>query len=141
MTEQKQMEEEQQQLAEQMGMLEVTPDNPLYSDFDQIRAAGIRATALTQRILTFSRQQRIEMKPIHISRVISDFVAILRRIIGERIDIQLQLASDLPVVQADVSQIEQILLNLVINARDAIEGNGTITITTALVRPEDTDFP
>lgn len=81
------------------------------------------------------------IKPIHISRVISDFVAILRRIIGERIDIQLQLASDLPVVQADVSQIEQILLNLVINARDAIEGNGTITITTALVRPEDTDFP
>lgn len=174
LTERKQMEEEQQQLAEQlfqsqkleaigaltsgiahdlnnllvpiigfaeMGMLEVTPDNPLYSDFDQIRAAGIRATALTRRILTFSRQQRMEMKPIHISRVISDFVAILRRIIGERIDIQLQLASDLPPVQADVSQIEQILLNLVINARDAIEGNGTITITTAFVSPEDTDFP
>ncbi|WP_322814472.1 sensor histidine kinase [Chloroflexus sp.] len=81
------------------------------------------------------------MKLTHISRVVGDFVAILRRIIGERIDIQLQLASDLPPVQADVNQIEQILLSLVIKARDAIEGNGTITITTVSVQVGDAEFP
>ncbi|WP_322495685.1 ATP-binding protein [Chloroflexus sp.] len=118
----------------EMGLLEAPPDSELYADFDQIRAAGIRATALTRQILAFSRRQRFEMKPVNLNQIISDFAGILRRLIGERIAIHLNLSPHLWPIVADAGQIEQVLLNLVINARDAIEGNGAITITTAPVR-------
>ncbi|GIV90343.1 MAG: hybrid sensor histidine kinase/response regulator [Chloroflexus sp.] len=117
----------------ELGMLQLTPSSELYTDFDQIRAAGIRATALTRQILAFSRRQRLEPKPVNLNQVISDFIGILRRLIGERITIHLQLAPSLPLTHADPGQLEQVLLNLVINARDAIEGYGTITISTASV--------
>ncbi|WP_322488381.1 ATP-binding protein [Chloroflexus sp.] len=118
----------------EMGLLEAPPDSELYADFDQIRAAGIRATALTRQILAFSRRQRLEMKPVNLNQIISDFAGILRRLIGERIAIHLQLNPYLWPIIADTGQIEQVLLNLVINARDSIEGSGAITISTAPVR-------
>ncbi|MCX7859613.1 MAG: PAS domain-containing protein [Chloroflexus sp.] len=118
----------------EMGMLEAPPESDLYTDFDQIRAAGIRATALTRQILAFSRRQRIEMKPVNLNQIISDFAGILRRLIGERITIHLHLSPNLLPIMADAGQIEQVLLNLVINSRDAIEGSGAITIATASAR-------
>lgn len=120
----------------EMGMLEVPSQSELYQDFDQIRAAGIRATALTRQILAFSRHQQLELKPVNLNQTVGEFAPILRRLIGERIRIQLHLAPMLPLVMADTSQMEQILLNLVINARDAIEKQGTITITTFSLRIE-----
>ncbi len=112
----------------EMGLLEAPPQSALYHDFDQIRAAGIRATALTRQILSFSRRQQLELKPVNLNQVIGDFVPILQRLIGERIRIQLNLTPILAPIMADAGQLEQILLNLVVNARDAIEGRGTITI-------------
>ncbi|MGB9737464.1 MAG: hybrid sensor histidine kinase/response regulator [Chloroflexus aggregans] len=117
----------------ELGMVTVPPTSELYTDFDQIRAAGIRATALTRQILAFSRRQRLEPKPVNLNQVIDEFVGILRRLIGERITIHLQLAPTLPLTQIDPGQLEQVLLNLVINARDAIEGYGMITISTTSV--------
>ncbi|WP_298815150.1 hybrid sensor histidine kinase/response regulator [Chloroflexus sp.] len=118
----------------EMGLLEAPPESELYHDFDQIRAAGIRATALTRQILAFSRRQQLELKPVHLNQIISEFGSILRRLIGERIRILLDLNPALPTILADTGQIEQILLNLVINARDAIEGQGAITIATSPVQ-------
>ncbi len=118
----------------EMGLLEAPPDSELSADFDQIRAAGIRATALTRQILAFSRRQRIEMKPVNLNQIISDFAGILRRLIGARITIHLHLSPHLWPIIADAGQIEQVLLNLVINARDAIDGSGAITIATAPVQ-------
>lgn len=121
----------------EIGMLEAPPEGELYANFDQIRAAGIRATALTRQILAFSRRQRLELKLINLNQVISDFAGILRRLIDKRITIDLHLSPNLLPIMADAGQIEQVLLNLVINARDAISGNGTVTITTSLVRIDE----
>jgi CheY-like chemotaxis protein len=95
-----------------------------------ISDAGERAAALTQQLLAFSRKQVLRPDVISLNSVVADMTALLERLIGEQITIELDLDPDLAPTEADRSKLDQVLLNLVVNARDAIAGNGTITIST-----------
>ena len=100
---------------------------------EQIQMAGQRATSLTRQLLAFSRKQMLAPKILNVHSVVSDMEKILRRLIGE--DIQLETASpaDLWLVKADRSQIEQVIMNLAVNARDAMPTGGRLTIETGNV--------
>jgi two-component system, cell cycle sensor histidine kinase and response regulator CckA len=101
----------------------------------QIREAGERAAQLTRQLLAFSRQQVIEPAILDINAIITDTFKLLRRLIGEDVQLVTRLAQDLGHVVADPGQIQQIVMNLAVNARDAMPGGGTLLIET-----ENTSF-
>jgi PAS domain S-box-containing protein len=103
----------------------------------QIKQAAERAAALTQQLLAFSRQQVMEPKIINLNQTVEEMVDMLRRVIGEDVQLQTFLADQLGQVQADPSQMEQVLLNLVVNARDAMPQGGVLTIETTNVYLDD----
>jgi len=100
------------------------------SDVEEIIKAADRATSLTKQLLSFSRQQIQEIGPIDVNTLIEEMAAILRRIIGDDVQLITALAVDLPRVRGDHAQLEQLVLNLVVNARDAVSGNGVVRIET-----------
>jgi two-component system, cell cycle sensor histidine kinase and response regulator CckA len=97
---------------------------------DEILRSGQRAAALTRQLLAFSRQQVLEPKIIQLNAVVADMERLLRRVIGEDIELNTSAASDLNRVKADQGQLEQVLLNLAVNARDAMPSGGRLSITT-----------
>jgi two-component system cell cycle sensor histidine kinase/response regulator CckA len=121
----------------ELAMLNLAPNNQLRVNLKQIIAAGERAARLTRQILAFSRKQALEMQSLDLNQLISEFEPMLRRLIGEDIDLQTQLATDLPSINADEGQFEQVLLNLVVNARDALPEGGTLVIETTAVVLDD----
>jgi two-component system, cell cycle sensor histidine kinase and response regulator CckA len=100
---------------------------------DQIRTAAQRAAALTRQLLAFSRKQILAPSVISIESVVSDMEKILRRLIGEDIQLETHSVADLWMVRADRSQIEQVIMNLAVNARDAMPKGGRLTLETANV--------
>ncbi len=98
-----------------------------------IRQAGEQAAALTQQLLAFSRRQIVQPRVLDVNRVVSDLARMLQRVIGEDVDLRTDLAADIPHVRADPRQIEQVLMNLAVNARDAMPQGGTLRIETATV--------
>src|SRR3984893_14648346 len=96
----------------------------------EIRAAGERAAALTQQLLAFSRHQILRPAVMSLNSAVLEMTSMLERLIGEGITIELQLDAELQPTEADRSKIDQVLLNLALNARDAMAGNGTMTIST-----------
>ncbi|MGZ8474203.1 MAG: response regulator [Candidatus Deferrimicrobiaceae bacterium] len=116
--------------------------DPARREVGEIHKAGERAAALTRQLLAFSRKQMMESKPIRLNEIVSGMVAMLRRLIGENVALATSLAPEPWIVVADPGQVEQVVLNLAVNARDAMPSGGTITISTenvALVAPEDRD--
>ena len=107
--------------------------DPTRSQVEQIRKAGERATALTQQLLAFSRKQMIQPKPINLNEVVAGTETMLRRLVGEDIELRTALDPSLGVVMADPGQIDQILMNLAANARDAMPKGGWLSIETANV--------
>jgi two-component system, cell cycle sensor histidine kinase and response regulator CckA len=103
---------------------------PLRRNAEQIRAASQRAAALTQQLLAFSRKQILAPKVLNVHAVVTDLEKILRRVIGEDIELRTSSAADLWLIKADRSQIEQVIMNLAVNARDAMPTGGTLTIET-----------
>jgi len=101
---------------------------PAREDLAAVRDAGRRAATLTRQLLAFSRRQRLEMRPVQLDEVVRAFAPMLSRLIGEEVAVRLDLAIGLRPVAADPSQLEQILMNLALNARDAMPGGGTLTI-------------
>ena len=99
----------------------------------QVTAASERAANLTRQLLAFSRKQVMQSQPLVLNDVIADLTKMLRRIIGEHIDLQCRYGAQLPYVQADAGMIEQVLVNLTVNARDAMPCGGQLLITTELV--------
>ena len=102
-------------------------------DLEEIIKAAGRAAALTKQLLSFSSRHVMETVSIDLNLLIVDMVTMLRRVIGEDIDLTMSLAAELSAVRADRSQLEQVVMNLVLNARDAIGGGGTVQLETATV--------
>jgi PAS domain S-box-containing protein len=108
-------------------------DDPLWSTVNEIRRAGQRAAELTQQLLAFSRRQVIEPRPLNLNRLIGETLDMLQRLVGEDIELVTTLEPALGAVMADRSSLHQVLMNLAVNARDAMSGGGRLTIETANV--------
>ena len=108
-------------------------EHPSHEMVSRIYQAGIRARELTRQLLAFSRKQLLEMHVVDMNSVVSGFDKLLRRVIGEDIELRLTLGDQAIFVKADTSQLEQVLMNLGVNARDAMPDGGTLTIETNIV--------
>jgi two-component system cell cycle sensor histidine kinase/response regulator CckA len=117
----------------ELAMNRVPAGDPLRSDLQEIRKAGQRAADLTQQLLAFSRKQMMQPRVIALNTVVADMERMLRRLIGEDIELSTHLAPDLRPIKADPSQIAQAIVNLALNARDAMPDGGRLTIETANV--------
>ncbi|OGR16222.1 MAG: hypothetical protein A2X81_00635 [Desulfobacterales bacterium GWB2_56_26] len=113
-----------------LGLRELTAGSKLHADLTQVKKAAKRAADLTRKILAFSRQQVLELSVLDLNVVIVEFNQMLRRMIGEDVLLQTFLSSTLDPVKADRGQIEQVLMNLAINSRDAMPGGGKLSIET-----------
>jgi PAS domain S-box-containing protein len=111
----------------------MSPENPLWQHVQRISETGERATRLTKQLLAFSRQEVIEPHVLNLNSVVGDMSKMLRRIIGEDIELVTDLVEEPWPVSADPTQVDQVVLNLAVNARDAMPQGGTLTIKTANV--------
>ena len=115
-------------------LVERLPDgDPLRRNAEQIQMASQRASSLTRQLLAFSRKQMLAPKILNVQSVVAEMEKILRRLIGEDVQLETSSAPDLGLIKADRSQIEQVILNLAVNARDAMPQGGRLTIETANV--------
>ncbi len=105
-------------------------DNPVREDIQEIYEAGTRAAGLTKQLLAFSRKQIVKPRVLSINQTLQEMDKLLHRVIGEDIALETTLDKDLGLVEADPSQIEQILVNMAVNSRDAMEKGGKLTIET-----------
>ncbi len=115
----------------QMLARKIERDNPLHEYIVEIEKAGQRATSLTRQLLAFSRQQILTPKVLSLNELVSDMVKMLPRLIGEDIALSTKLEPAIGSVKADPGQIEQVVMNLAVNARDAMPSGGRLTIGTA----------
>ena len=122
----------------EMALRKLSPDEKLYGNLQVIREAAGRAADLTRQILAFSRRQVLDMHVLNLNAIIEDFQKMLQRLIGEHITLETFLEPDLYPIRADKAQIEQVLLNLVINARDAMPTGGKLILETANVYLDET---
>jgi PAS domain S-box-containing protein len=121
----------------ELGLMELKEWDPLKEKFEAIHRAGEKAADLTRKLLAFSRHQVGEMKVIDLNRIVEDLEKMLHRIIGEEIQLRTALLKDLGHIKADPGQIEHTILNLVVNAKDAMPSGGTIEIRTANLQADE----
>ncbi len=121
----------------QLILNNLTPNDSNRHSAEQIMKAAERAAALTRQLLAFSRRQVLQPKVLELNKLVSSLSTMLRRLIGEDVDLRLELKHDLGRVSADPGQIEQVLMNLVVNARDAMPRGGVLTVETANVELDD----
>lgn len=107
--------------------------DPLWNSIDEIRKAGGRAADLTRQLLAFSRRQVVEPKPVSLNRLVTESWDMLGRLVGEDIEIVADLATEAGQVMADPGQLHQVLMNLVVNARDAMPEGGRLRIAISRV--------
>jgi CheY-like chemotaxis protein len=116
---------------------EVPDEDPLRPDLLEIQSAGERAASLTRQLLAFSRRQMLQPQLVDINRLVRQLEKLLRRLISEDVELVTALAADLRPVTVDPASVEQILVNLAVNARDAMPSGGRLTIETANVELDD----
>jgi PAS domain S-box-containing protein len=116
---------------------EVPQEDPLRPDLMEIQAAGERAAALTRQLLAFSRRQMLQPQVVDVNTLIRQLEKLLRRLISEDVELVAALAADLQPVRVDPASIEQILVNLAVNARDAMPVGGRLTIETSNVEIDE----
>ena len=114
----------------ELALMKMDPSQPFYADFREIRTAAERSADLTRQLLAFARKQTVTPKVINLNESVTGMLKMLQRLIGEDINLNWQPASNLWQVMIDPSQMDQILANLCVNARDAIAGVGRINIET-----------
>jgi PAS domain S-box-containing protein len=114
-----------------LAIKRVPSSDPLHDDLVEIMSAGSRAAALTQQLLAFSRKQVLEPRIVDLNTTVNTIARMLRRTIGEDIDLVTRLAPELGAVRADPVQMEQVILNLAVNARDAMPLGGQLLIETS----------
>lgn len=122
----------------EMGMRNDVPGGRFYADFKRIKDAAEHAADLTRQILAFSRRQVLEVATIDLNTVVKRFHTMLQRLVSENIILHMDLAADLHPIKGDKTQLEQILLNLVVNARDAMPDGGDLIIKTENIRLDET---
>ncbi|MGD8542581.1 MAG: PAS domain S-box protein, partial [Desulfobacteraceae bacterium] len=125
----------------EMVLEDVGRDHPHHDPLRAIHEAAQRARDLTRQLLAFSRKQLLEIKIVDINRVVAGFKRLLERLLGEDIAVELALAAQPLTVKADAAQLEQVLMNLAVNARDAMPEGGTLTIETAAAALDNADNP
>lgn len=113
------------------------PEGPLQQDVEEIVQAAKRATGLTNRLLAFSRRQVIRPQALELDRQIESMHDLLARLLGDDVELVMRLGTDGGIVQADPNQLEQVVVNLVVNAGDAMPEGGTLTLETSPVVLED----
>jgi PAS domain S-box-containing protein len=108
------------------------PDNDtvLRRDLTEIKRAADRAAELTKQLLAFGRRQMLQPRPLDLNAAVSEIGSLLQRVLGDQIELVLEPAADLGIVRADPGQIEQVIVNLAVNARDAMPGGGRLTLAT-----------
>ncbi|MBE0567839.1 MAG: response regulator [Krumholzibacteria bacterium] len=129
-------------LAAQLGCCEfleeqLRPDDPLAEDVATIRSCTERAAELTRQLLAFSRTQPMQVQVLDLNRAVRGVESMLRRLLGEDIRLETALAADLGPVSADPGQLEQVIVNLAVNARDAMPEGGLLSIETAAVELDE----
>jgi PAS domain S-box-containing protein len=112
---------------------ELDPHTPIRGDIEELRKAADRATVLTRQLLAFARKQVIDPQVVNLNSLVLEMDKLIRRVIGEDIELCIRLARDVGQVKVDPGQIEQVIVNLAVNARDAMPQGGTLTIETANV--------
>ncbi len=112
-------------------------NHPLFQKIAAIQQAADRATTLTRQLLAFSRKQLLELKVVDMNAIVSDIERLLRPLIGENIELITRLAPDLGRTRADAGQIEQVIMNLMVNSKDAMPKGGKIILQTANVNLDD----
>ncbi len=117
----------------QLLLADLPPGDQKGSDLEEIIKAAMRAASLTRQLLAFSRRQVLEVKRLDLNSIVQDMEKMLRRLIGEDIELQTVLRPDLGTIRADPGQVEQVILNLVVNARDAMPKGGRLILETANV--------
>lgn len=112
----------------------VSPQDPRAEDLDQIRKAAVTAASLTRQLLAFSRQQVIEPRLVNLSEIVSMSQKMLKRLIGDDVEVETTLTSEPIAVMIDPGQLEQVIMNLAVNARDAMPRGGRLILETAGVK-------
>ena len=118
------------------ALMQLSPNDPLQSDLEQVKKAAVRASHLTRQLLAFSRKQVIQPRILNLNSIITDLEKMLRRLIKEDIEFETRLNPDVWSIKVDRGQIEQVIANLTVNARDAMPYGGKLTIETANVELE-----
>ena len=122
----------------EMGMERATrEEQALQPFFLQIRESASRAAKLTSQLLAFSRRRILQLRSVSLGQLVSGMMDMLKRLLGEDVDVHSHVAADLWDVRADSGQIEQVIMNLAVNSRDAMPGGGVLTIEAANIRLED----
>ena len=113
------------------------PGDPVLRDAEEILQAATRAAMLTRQLLTFSRREIVQPRVLDLNALVADLGKMLRRLVGEDIEMVIAPKASRPAVKADPGQLEQVVMNLVVNARDAMPGGGRITIETSTVEVDE----
>jgi two-component system cell cycle sensor histidine kinase/response regulator CckA len=116
-----------------MGIEETEPGSRLHRHFEKVHQQGERAAALTRQLLAFARRQILEPRNLDLNNTVVETLNLLEKVLGSNIEIRANLASDLAVIRADPVQVEQVVMNLCINARDAMPNGGSLILDTSNV--------
>jgi len=117
----------------ELALEKLEPESPILADLEEVQKAAVRSMNITRQLLTFARKQAIVPRVLDLNETIEGMLKMLRRLIGEDVDLNWRPASGLGPVNMDPAQVDQLLANLCVNARDAIENTGVITIETSNV--------
>lgn len=121
----------------ELALRQLSPQDPLYKQLQQISAAATRSTEMTRQLLGFARRQTVAPQILDLNRSLQNMLSMLQRLIGENIELIWNPSQQLWPVKIDPTQLDQILINLCINARDAISGAGQLTIETTTISIDD----